>query len=115
MAAARTLGLLAPDMPALDRPNLRPACMPRIYFTPNLTRHIGDMNGSAPGGTVREMLDAHLSGNPFARSYVLDDQGALRRHMNIMVSGAPIKDRVNLSDAVQEDGEIYVLQALSGG
>ena len=89
--------------------------MPRIYFTPNLTRHIGDMNGTAPGRTVAEVLDAHFAGSPFARSYVLDDQGALRRHMNIMVSGSPLKDRVRLSDPVPEDGEIFVLQALSGG
>ena len=89
--------------------------MPRIYFTPNLTRHIGDLNGAAPGRTVRDALDAHLAGNLFAKSYILDDQGALRRHMNIMVSGSPLKDRLRLSDPVAEDGEIFVLQALSGG
>ena len=89
--------------------------MPRVYFTPNLKRHIGEANGVAPGRTVREVLDAHFSGRPFAKSYVLDDQGALRRHMNIMVCGAPIRDRVHLTDPVPENGDIYVLQALSGG
>ena len=89
--------------------------MARVYFTPNLRRHIGEQNGGAPGGTVAEVLDAHFSGKPFVRSYVLDDQGALRRHMNIMVCGKPLKDRVRLSDPVPEDGEIYVIQALSGG
>jgi hypothetical protein len=87
----------------------------RVYFTPNLVRHIGDQNGFSPGSTVREVLDAHFGTRPHVRGYVLDDQGALRRHMNIVVSGAPIKDRIHLSDPVPENGEIYVIQALSGG
>jgi hypothetical protein len=89
--------------------------MPRVFFTPNLRRHIGDADGESPGGTVREVLDAHFADKRFARGYVLDDQGALRRHMNIMVCGRPLKDRVNLSDPVPGNGEIFVLQALSGG
>lgn len=89
--------------------------MPRVYFTPNLRRHIGDRNGTSPGRTVADVLDAHFAGQPFARSYVLDDQGALRRYMNIMVCGTPIRDRIRLSDPVPEDGEIYVIQSLSGG
>lgn len=89
--------------------------MPRVYFTPNLTRHIGDQAGEAPGCCVREVLDRHFQTRPQVRSYVLDDQGALRRHMNILVGSVPLKDRVHLSDPVGEDTVIYVLQALSGG
>jgi hypothetical protein len=89
--------------------------MARVFFTPNLVRHIGNQNGTSPGATVREVLDAHFKAKPLVRSYVLDDQGALRRHMNIVVCGAPIKDRIHLTDRVPEDGEIYVIQALSGG
>ena len=49
------------------------------------------------------------------RGYVLDDQGALRRHVAIYVNGRPIGDRVRLTDPVAADDEIYVFQALSGG
>lgn len=89
--------------------------MPRLYFTPNLRRHIGDQNGSAPGATVREVLEAHFSNNPQGLGYIVDDQGALRRHMNISIDGRPIKDRATLSDPVSGGSVIYVLQALSGG
>ena len=47
--------------------------------------------------------------------YVLDDQGALRRHVAIYVNGRAIGDRVRLTDPVAADDEIYVFQALSGG
>jgi sulfur-carrier protein len=53
--------------------------------------------------------------NPLARGYVLDDQGALRRHMTIFLDGAAIRDRTRLSDVVTPDSTIYVFQALSGG
>jgi sulfur carrier protein ThiS len=46
---------------------------------------------------------------------VLDDQGALRRHVAIYVNGRPVGDRVRLTDPVAADDEIYVFQALSGG
>jgi hypothetical protein len=89
--------------------------MPRLYFTQNLRRHIGEQNGVAPGRTVREALAAHFATNRQALGYILDDQGSLRRHMNISVDGHPIHDRAGLSDPVGEDSEIHVLQALSGG
>ncbi len=53
--------------------------------------------------------------NPQARSYVLDDQAALRKHMTIFVDGRMIRDRARLADTVREDSTIYVFQALSGG
>jgi hypothetical protein len=64
---------------------------------------------------VREALEAAFAGNERARAYVLDDQASLRKHMVVFVNGSRIRDRVHLSDAVPEGGEIYVLQSLSGG
>jgi hypothetical protein len=61
------------------------------------------------------VLDAVFAANPRARGYVLDDQGELRRHMTVFVDGAVLRDRVRLSDPVAPDGEVYVMQALSGG
>ena len=89
--------------------------MARVVFTPNIQRHIACPEVEAPGKTVREVLAAVFAQNPQARSYVLDDQSALRKHMVIFVDGKRIEDRTALSDSVRENGEIYVLQALSGG
>ena len=64
--------------------------------------------------TVGEAL-AGVFGATALRGYVLDDQGALRRHVAIYVNGAPVRDRTGLSDPVGRDDEIYVFQALTGG
>lgn len=89
--------------------------MPRVVFTPNLQRHVACPPLDVPGATVREVLDAAFAANPRARSYVLDDQGELRVHMTVFVDGAQVLDRRGLSDPVPKDGEVYVMQALSGG
>jgi len=65
--------------------------------------------------TVHEALEKMFRDHPRARGYVLDDQGALRKHMVIFVNGQPIADRVAFSDTVADGAEIYVMQALSGG
>jgi molybdopterin converting factor small subunit len=87
----------------------------QVVFTKNLQRHVPCPNIEAPGSTVREVLDSVFADNPRVRGYVLDDQKGLRKHMVILVNGRQIRDRVHLSDPVAEDGEIYIMQALSGG
>ena len=89
--------------------------MPRVAFTQNLQRHVECPEVAVDGATVREALEGVFRDNERARHYVLDDQGALRRHMMIFVDGKQIADRLTLSDPVAVDAEIYVMQALSGG
>ena len=89
--------------------------MAKIVFTPNVQRHVACPEAQASGQTVREVLDNLFAQNPQARSYVLVDQAALRKHMTIFVDGRMIRDRARLADTVREDSTIYVFQALSGG
>jgi len=89
--------------------------MPTVSFTQNLKRHVECPDAEAPGATVREVLDAVFATSPRLRGYVLDDQGALRKHMSIFVDGKQVVDRAGLSDPVQPSSELYVMQALSGG
>jgi len=89
--------------------------MPTVTFTQNIQRHVQCPPATVEAATVREALEAAFADNPRARGYVLDDQGGVRTHMAIFVNGEPIRDRRGLSDAVPPDGEVYVMQALSGG
>ena len=89
--------------------------MARVAFTPNLVRHVSCPAIDAGGSTVRDVLDVVFSTNPLLRGYVLDDQGALRRHMSIFVDGVQVRDRSSLSDPVRSESLVFVAQALSGG
>ena len=89
--------------------------MATVVFTPNLRRHVECPTEEVAGATVRAVLDAVFAHNPRLRTYVLDDQGALRHHMSVFVDGDQIADREHLSDPVRAASEVYVMQALSGG
>ncbi|HXV77121.1 MAG TPA: MoaD/ThiS family protein [Candidatus Polarisedimenticolaceae bacterium] len=89
--------------------------MPQVKFTQNLERHLSAPAIDVAGRTVREALDAVFHGNPMLRSYVLDDQGRLRRHVVVFVDGQMVEDRDGLTDAVESSSELFVMQALSGG
>jgi sulfur-carrier protein len=89
--------------------------MPQVRFTPNLRRHIDCPPMRVEGETVAAVLDAVFSRHPVLRSYVVDEQGRLRRHVNVFVNARLIDDRAALSDRVDPQAEVFVMQALSGG
>jgi len=89
--------------------------MARIVFTANLERHLSCPPGECDAGTVRQALETVFKDNPQLRSYLVDEHGRLRQHVNIFVGEEMIADREKLSDKVGTNDEIYVFQALSGG
>ncbi len=89
--------------------------MAKVEFTPNLRRHLAVSSVEVPGGTLRSGLDRVFESHERLRGYVLDDQGALRKHVTVFVDGRRVADRTDLSDPVGDDSRVYVLQALSGG
>ena len=89
--------------------------MPSISFTSALQRFLPVRSARVEGATVGDALAAVFAEQPRLRGYVLDDQGAVRRHVAVYVNGVALSDRVGLSDRVSADDEIYVFQALTGG
>ena len=68
-----------------------------------------------PAGSVAEVLgevDKIASG---FSDYILDERGALRRHVKISINNTILIDKKALSDHVLEDGTVYIFQALTGG
>ena len=90
--------------------------MAYVTFTRHLGRFFPDLaEGDVPGATVREVIEAIDRRHPGFASYIVDETGRLRRHVNVFVRGEPIHDRVTLSDAVGDADKLFILQALSGG
>ena len=89
--------------------------MPRVIFSHAMKRHIDCPPLEVEGPNVRTALDAAFTKNPAARSYVLDDQAHVRKHISIFVDGTQLRDRKKLSDPVTKTSEILIVPALSGG
>ena len=90
--------------------------MPRVVFTANLKRYTGGVTETDAAGTrVCDLLHALDAQIPGLRHYIVDDQGALRVHVNIFVDGSMVRDPRQLTDPVSDDSTVHILQALSGG
>lgn len=89
--------------------------MAHVSFTANLKRHVACPPEEAEGATVGEVLRAYFGRHNGVGDYVLDEHGAVRKHMAVFVDGRMIRDREKLTDPVSRDAEVYVMQALSGG
>ena len=89
--------------------------MPRIAFT----RHLQAVGPSElvdySAATVGELIEAVAADYPRLKSYVLDDQGRVRKHIAIFVDGEMQKRSSALALPVGNESEVYVFQALSGG
>jgi len=87
-----------------------------------LTRHLyqffPDLEGrelEVEAATVAEVLRAIEAIAPGFAFYVCDELGRLRTHVNIFVEEEMISDRRSLSDRLQPNSRVFIMQALSGG
>lgn len=89
--------------------------MAKLVFTSHL-RAVGPAGESqVAGSTVLEVLDQTFASHEHLRSYILDDQGRLRKHVSIFLDGVRLLPGEALMKPVCDTSEIYVMQALSGG
>jgi molybdopterin synthase sulfur carrier subunit len=90
--------------------------MPHIEFTSQLAQHVDCPPGrSVDASSLREALEVVFSDHPQLRTYVMDDQGVIRKHIAVFINGEMLHRRDQLDVEVGSDGEIFVMQALSGG
>ncbi|MDB4964365.1 MAG: molybdenum cofactor biosynthesis protein MoaD [Myxococcales bacterium] len=90
--------------------------MPHVTLTRHLQRFFPTLvAGDVPGATVREVIDELERRHPGLASYIVNETGGLRRHVNVFVGDEPLRDREHLSDALADHDKIFILQALSGG
>lgn len=92
--------------------------MPTVEMTRHLYRYFPALENrtiQAPAGSVADVLRAVDALAPGFSDYVLDERGALRRHVIISLNDTVVVDRKTLSDRVPEGATLYIFQALSGG
>lgn len=88
----------------------------RVHFTPALKRFVPDLHSiEVQGSTVADVIQNVAAVYPGLMDYLIEENGALRKHVNIFINDTFIRDRKTLSDAVQDKDDVYIIQALSGG
>jgi molybdopterin converting factor small subunit len=89
--------------------------MPHVEFAPALTRHVPCPPQQVDAGTLREALAKSFEAAPQMRHYVLDEQGAVRKHVAVFVNARMVTNRVDLDVPLSRGDKVMVIQALTGG
>jgi len=90
--------------------------MAKVRFTAALKRFYPNLKEEvASGEKVSEVLEAIDKKYPGIIDYILEEDGSLRKHVNIFIKDELIKDRLELSDPIGDQDELLIYQALSGG
>lgn len=90
--------------------------MPVVRFTSNLKRFYPNLIPFSTNASSLPMVLEQIDNEyPGIKDYVVDEQGKLRNHVNIFINNHLIKDRELLGDEVNEQDEVFIMQALSGG
>jgi molybdopterin synthase sulfur carrier subunit len=75
----------------------------------------GASSAEVDGGTVGEALEALYAQHGELRTRMSDDDGGLRRFVNVYLAGEDIRFLDGLATPVQDGAELTVLPAVAGG
>lgn len=75
----------------------------------------GSAEVSVPPGSVRQVIAAVEAEHPGIEARLLDEQGALRRHVNLFVSDEDVRFLEGLDTAVPAGATVSIVPAVSGG
>jgi sulfur-carrier protein len=90
--------------------------MPNVKFTSALKRFFPSLKETVvEASSIHEVIAVLELKHPGLSTYLVDDTGKLRQHVNVFIKNELIRDRDKLSDAVQMNDEVFIFQALSGG
>ena len=70
---------------------------------------------AADAATVGDALDALLDAYPGLAARVLDEEGDLRGHVNLLRNGRDVREREGLDTPVDDDDELALFPPVSGG
>ena len=84
----------------------------RVLIPGALLSYTGQNWVEAAGTTVADVIDDLEARYPGIRFRMIDEQGRIRRHMRMFFDSEMV---LELSQALRDDGELLIVQALSGG
>jgi sulfur-carrier protein len=75
----------------------------------------GEAEAQVDGATVQEVLDGLFERHDELRTRLYDDEGGLRRFVNVYIAGEDIRFLDGLATPVKDGAELTILPAVAGG
>ena len=88
----------------------------RVKIPPQLRAAAGgEAETEVDGATVREVLESLFDRHDELRARIYEDDGSLRRFVNVYVAGEDIRFLDGLATSVPDGAELTILPAVAGG
>ena len=87
----------------------------KVTLTANLQKYFPRAKFEIEASSVKQVLEKMDEERPLFSRYVLEDNGAIRKHVNIFVDGEVVRDKSHVNIALKSGAQVHIMQALSGG
>jgi sulfur-carrier protein len=86
--------------------------MPRVMLSGSVQQQVGGLSAvEVAGDTARAVVRTLEASYPSLRGWIVDEQGALRRHVKLFLGGVAI----SLDEPIRPNDELHIVAAISGG
>lgn len=90
----------------------------KVFLSGHLKSFTGGQTAYAVSNepkNIRNALDSLWQECPTLRDRILNEQGDIRRHVNIFCDGRDVRRLDGLDTTIAPDSELYIFNAVSGG
>jgi len=90
--------------------------MPQVHIPTPLRKYTGNQDAvSVAGGDIQQLIEALEAGHPGIKAHLCDDQGKLRRFVNLFVNDEDIRYLDGLETALKDSDQVSIVPAIAGG
>ena len=90
--------------------------MPNVRFPSVMKFYVNNQSEfNLPASTVNELIEKVIEQYPSIKFHLVDSDGNLRRHFNIFVNGAHIRELNGMDTRLNEEDKIILMASAAGG
>ena len=87
----------------------------KVALTANLQKYFPRSKFEIEASSVKELLRKMDAERPHFSSYIVEDNGAIRKHVNLFIDGEVVRDKSHVDIPLKAGSQVHIMQALSGG
>lgn len=88
--------------------------MIKVFLTANLQKYYPVSQFEVDAESVSHLLDLMDQERPRFSTYIVDESGNARKHVNVFVNGK-LLPKTKMARPLNPGSEVHIMQALSGG
>lgn len=89
--------------------------MVKVVLTANLQKYFPESKFETEANSLKDLLRKMDERRPLFSTYIIEDNGSIRKHVNIFIDGEVLSDKSHTDVQLKSGSQVHIMQALSGG